>query len=307
LTGGDYAHVRAMSRVRDGIDIRYTPRPLKEVFERMIAERAFESCEFSLSNYLMLRAAGADWLTAIPVFPFRTFRHSALYVRRDSPFETPADLVGKRVAVADYSMTAAVWVRGTLNDRHGVHWTSIRWVSGRNQRFAQDYGVDLSHIDEPLEEALINGNADAFLGPFTADEKKPLEQRVLRPLFRDLHQAERTYFAETGIFPIGHTVVIRNDVLERLPSLPKILFDAFADAKVQARRDHPEATLTPGNPELWRKLQRSFDGDALSYGLTKRNSEVIETLARYLLEQGLISQIPPLLTLFAANSADWRG
>lgn len=162
LTGGDYEHTLGLAGIRDGIDIRYTTAPLRDVFLRMLTERCYEACEFSLSNHLMLKDRGADWLHAIPVFPYRAFRHSTLYVRKDSPLREPADLRGKRVGVPDYSMTTAVWTRGILADQYGVHWQDLRWVVSGKQRFATLPGVT-------LEAA---GKMDALLTPQTADDRK---------------------------------------------------------------------------------------------------------------------------------------
>jgi hypothetical protein len=69
VTGGDYEHTLGLAGVRDGIDIRYTTAPLHDVFLRMVTERCYEACEFSLSNYLMLKDRGADW-RCFPTAPF---------------------------------------------------------------------------------------------------------------------------------------------------------------------------------------------------------------------------------------------
>src|SRR6476646_11165850 len=128
LYGGDYEHTLDLAGVREGIVIEYAVRPLLEIFEGMLNDRAYEACEFSLSNYIMLQDRGATWIHAVPVFPYRAFRHSTLYVRKDSPLQEPADLHGKRVGVPDFSMTAAVWTRGILADQYGVQWRDLRWV-----------------------------------------------------------------------------------------------------------------------------------------------------------------------------------
>ncbi len=159
LTGGDYEHTLGLAGIRDGIDIRYATAPLRDVFLRMLTERCYEACEFSLSNYLMLKDRGADWLHAIPVFPYRAFRHSSLYVRKDSPLREPADLRGKRVGVPDFSMTAAVWTRGILADQYGVQWQELRWVVSGKQRFAALPGVTLEAVDGDLETLLAEGKS----------------------------------------------------------------------------------------------------------------------------------------------------
>jgi 4,5-dihydroxyphthalate decarboxylase len=307
LAGGDYEHVLGIGQAIDDIDIIYSVRPLNELFERMIADRAFEACEFSLANYLILRDRGADWLSAIPIFPYRAFRHSTLYVRGDSPFESPSDLIGKRIAVPDYSMTAAVWTRGILNDEYSVHWSSIRWISGARQRFPAPAGVDLTVSDENLEEAVIAGRVDALLTTSTIDETRPPRERKLRPLLRNPHEVEKSYYEKTGVYPINHTIVIRKDMLERLPALPGTLFRAYAEAKARAYRRRLGATMLPWGQSHWNNLFAEFGGDPIPYGLTPQNMTVIAKLAGYLEEQNLVANaVADIGSIFVQESHGWR-
>ena len=55
--------------------------------------------ELSFSNYMALRSRGQCPYIAIPVFPGRKFRHSAIYIRTDRGIKTAADLKGKKVGV----------------------------------------------------------------------------------------------------------------------------------------------------------------------------------------------------------------
>src|SRR5581483_793016 len=96
LYGGDYEHTLDISGERSGIAINYNIAPVRDIFERMLKSRAYETCEFSLANYIMLKDRGADWIHAVPIFPYRAFRHSTLYVHQDSPLRRPADLNGRR-------------------------------------------------------------------------------------------------------------------------------------------------------------------------------------------------------------------
>ncbi|HYC48432.1 MAG TPA: PhnD/SsuA/transferrin family substrate-binding protein [Burkholderiales bacterium] len=297
--GADYEHVLGLSGKWHGIDIEYvTVQPPRQIFERMLEERCYECCEFSLANYIMLRDRGADWLHAIPVFPYRAFRHSTLYVRRDSPMKTPADLRGKRVGVPDYSMTAAVWTRGILKEQYGVDWADMRWVSSGRQRFEALPGASVELVNSDLEADLIAGRIDALFTPNPADETKPEAERQLRSLIGDVQQAEEDYVRDFGVYPINHVVVIRDDALARLPDLPRALFDAFRDAKSRAYQRRLGTTLMPWGTRHWNKVFDMFGGDPLPYGLDAVNRVVVQRLADYLFDQKLISKNVDIEGLF---------
>ena len=112
VCGGDYEHTFAIAgEYAGGLRLAYKPMRVQDIFVAMLKERRFEVCEFSLANYIILRARGEHWLTAVSVFPFRAFRHSLAITRRDSKLTGLDQLAGKRIGVEDYSMTAAVWFR----------------------------------------------------------------------------------------------------------------------------------------------------------------------------------------------------
>src|SRR5262245_817639 len=104
----------------EGVDLTFIPLRPGETFWRMLKHVVIDASEMALSSYTILRSEGDTRFIAIPVFPSRVFRHSAVYLRADSKIETPEDLKGRRVGVGDYQMTAAVWVRGFLMHEHGV-------------------------------------------------------------------------------------------------------------------------------------------------------------------------------------------
>jgi 4,5-dihydroxyphthalate decarboxylase len=251
----------------------------------------------------MLKDRGATWLNAIPVFPYRAFRHSTLYVRKDSYLREPADLRGKRVGVPDFSMTAAVWTRGILADQYGVQWQDLRWVVSGKQRFATLPGVALEPANGDLESLLVEGKIDALLTPQTADDRKPASERKLRSLIADAQAAEEAHLDTFGIYPINHVVVIRSDLLQRLPAVPGVLFDAYAQAKARAYARQLGTTLLPWGARHWKKIFDQFSGDPLPYGLNDINRTVVGTLARFLHEQKLIERQPELDPLFIAPDA----
>ena len=298
VTGGDYEHTLGLAGIRDGIDIRYTTAPLREVFVKMLNERCYEACEFSLSNYLMLKDRGAEWLHAIPVFPYRAFRHSTLYVRKDSQLREPSELRGKRIGVPDFSMTAAVWTRGILADQYQVQWQDLHWIVSGKQRFAALQGVALETVDDDLETMLIDGRIDALLTPQAADDQKPAGERKLRSLIADAQVEEEVYLRKFGIYPINHVVVIRSDVLRRHRGLPRVLFDAYEQAKTRAYARQLGTTLMPWGARHWKRTFDLFGGDPLPYGLNEINRNVVARLAKHLYDQKLIARIADVSALF---------
>ncbi len=80
----------------------------------------------------------------MPVFPARVARHSSIYVRRDGPIKTPADLAGRRVGVPEWAQTAAVYTRGMLTDDYGVDLASIAWFQAGQDEAGRGEKVALS-------------------------------------------------------------------------------------------------------------------------------------------------------------------
>jgi 4,5-dihydroxyphthalate decarboxylase len=303
LYGGDYEHTLALAGSHEGLVIDYHHGSPSAIFAKMIAERAYEACEFSLANLLILRDQGADWLSAIPVFPNRAFRHHTLFVRRDSDIQSPADLRGRRIGLEDYSMTAAVWVRGFLNEDYGVNWRDVAWFCDNRQgRFSPPAEANVTLIEDDPESMLEAGTVDAIMSFGPRDERRPPGDRKLRRLFHDAQKTEQGYYERTGIYPINHCVTIRNDVLERIPSLPKTLFNTYLASKKAAYQRKLGTTLVPWAKLYWPAAFEIFGGDPLPYGLTDSNKAVVAKLGVYLHEQKLIRKIPSLDSLFLSES-----
>jgi 4,5-dihydroxyphthalate decarboxylase len=303
VSGGDYEHTLGITGLYQHLRLRYEPMRVQDIFVPMLESRRFEACEFSLANYITLRGTGQHWLTAVPVFPNRAFRHGMAVTRKGSPLESLAQLAGKRIGVEDYSMTAAVWFRGILQDEHGVDLRSIRWVTRSKQRFALPAGANVDTTDADLEDMLGGEALDALLGFTLRDNLLPPPERRLRTVLADPRSEEEAYYRRTSIYPIMHCVVIRNDVLEKNPALGAAIFEACAAAKERAYRRQLGATLVPWGKNHWARAFELFGGDPLPYGLTPANRFAIERLAQYLEQQGFVRGIPPTEVLFPLTVA----
>ena len=295
LVGNDYPYFAHLSGVRNGFDLRYKPVGPGESFRLVLEDLPFQACEFSLSNYTMMRDRGVEWMTAIPVFLNRSFRHGSLYVRTDSDLTHPSQLRGKTIGAREYTQTEAVWWRGTMIDEYDLHWRDVKWVAGTKQRFPPPDEAGVEPVDGDIEQMVIDGKLDAFLAPNTEDSKKPASERRLRPLFPDTEAEERGYFNRTGIFPLNHAVVIRDECLARHPDAPRPMFDAYSASK---KRYYAEGgSLAPWG-ETW-------ESDPAPFGLTKINREIVGTLFRYLHEQILVGRLHEIDDAFVPGAAEF--
>ena len=298
LFGGDYEHTLEIPSVRNGFALDYRPVARPELFAKVLRRQAFDACEFSLSNYIMMRDRGDDWLTAIPVFPAREFRHGTMLVRQNDPIESFSQLAGRRVGIPDYTMTAGVWCRGLMAEYYGLHWSTIEWLSSPTPRIAPPKEAHVTSLDDDLEDALANGTIDALLLPTSRDAAAPRGARRFRPLLRDWRAAETNYFQRTGIFPISHVVVVAKSAIAANPMLPSVLMDAYSESMARARQRRLATTFLPWGKDNWKEVMDMFGQDPLPYGLESSNLVVIDKLQDYLLEQRLIRRRHDVSSLF---------
>ncbi len=134
----------------EGIELNYMVMPVEEIFWRMMKYEEFDVSELSMGAFLTAASRGRRPFVAIPVFPSRTFRHRCIFVNTDSGIKSIQDLRGRRMGVPEYSMTAAVWLRGMFEHEYGVPpcgdslGASGRGASGpqRSRRFRNAGGRD---------------------------------------------------------------------------------------------------------------------------------------------------------------------
>jgi len=299
---GDYDRTRSLEdgSVRaDGIDLTYLRLPVEETFFRMLRHREFEVAEMSLSSYVVSLQQDPAPFVALPVYTSRMFRHGGVYINTEAGIHTPQDLVGKVVGVPEYQLSANVWIRGILADQHGVPIDAVTYRTGGQEqpgriekaKLALPEHIRVTPIDptRTLSRMLAEGEIDALYSPRIPSPFVARDPRVAR-LFPAVVQAERDYFAATGIFPIMHVVVVRRDVYEANRWVAQSLTKAFARAKDEVfDRLYDSSALRFMLPWLNQHLEDAradLGDDYWSYGLDA-NRDVLDTFLRYHHEQGL--------------------
>jgi 4,5-dihydroxyphthalate decarboxylase len=283
----------------DGIELTVLNQQVEETFFRMMRHAEYDVAEMSLSSYTVSLSRPDPKFIAIPVFPSRLFRHSSIYVSQRSGIREPKDLIGKKVGVPEYQLTAPVWVRGILSDEYGVtaqnveHLTGGIETPGRVEKLALNLppGISVSNIggQRTLNGMLLDGGIDAMFTP-RAPSCLQTHPQEIRRLFENYAEVERDYYRRTRIFPIMHTVVIRRELYRKHPWVAQNLFKAFQEAQRRTYADLNEtAALKVMLPWLTAHVEdakRELGDDWWSYGLAK-NRHVLDTFLRYHHEQGL--------------------
>ncbi len=293
LACGDYDLTRGLldgSTPPQGIDLIPLTMPSPERHWRMTRGLEFDVCEFSLASYLAAREA---WLpfTAIPVFPHRRFRHSYLFVNRQAGIAHPRDLIGKRVGLRTWQTTAGVWMRGILQSEYGVPLEQVHWFTQSEEdvplTLPPGLRVERLPAEANLDALLVEGELDAALYPEILPSIVRGDSRVGR-LFPDPKAEEQAYYRKTGIFPIMHTVVIRDTVLQAHPWVAVTLLQAFQQAKERAYRQlqNPRTVALAWVRECLEEQRAVLGPDPWVYGFAP-NRHPLATFCEYAYQQGL--------------------
>jgi 4,5-dihydroxyphthalate decarboxylase len=302
LAMGDYDRTRPIvdGRVKiDGVDPTCMLLSPEEMFFRAFRHQAFDVSELSLSSYSISVARGDPHYVAIPVFLSRAFRHTSIYIRTDKGINKPEDMRGKRIGIAEYQLSANVWVRGILEDAYGVKPSEIAWVRGgmntpgRPEKIKVDLPEDIRIEAAPdgatLNEMLMDGSIDGFIGPrapMCFDEGFDKVDR----LFADTISAAEAWYRDTRVFPIMHVLGVRRSLAQANPFLPGALLKAFSNAKSLAQAALADTSATkvtmPFVEDNLRRASTLIGSDIWTYGVAG-NRETLETFLDYHFRQGL--------------------
>ena len=315
----DYDRTRALfdGRVKvEGCDVTAVPLEPEEAFHRAFKYQEFDVTEMSISSHTLMVSREANHYVGIPAFVSRLFRHSGIYIRTDRGIKSPQDLVGKKIGLPEYQITANVWIRGFLQDEYGVRPEQIHWrrggieEAGRGERapIKLPATVDLQQIPDhkTLSGMLESGEID---GMITARAPSCFDRRVpnVGRLFPDFKAAEQDYFKRTGIFPIMHLIGIRKSLVEKYPWLPVNVYNAFLQSKKIAMKELNElAQLLVNLPWVvahYDETRAVMGEDFWPYGFPE-NRKQIEAFTRYSYDQGLSSRLVAPEELFAASTFD---
>jgi 4,5-dihydroxyphthalate decarboxylase len=317
----DYEHVREIAQgiVRaDGITLTPLIFPsIEEITFRFTKSLEWDVSELSFGKYIALTSQGASLnsvpMVAIPVFPSRVHRHSAIYVRSDRGIRTPRDLEGKSVGIPEWAQTAGIYVRGFLAEEYGVDLGKIRWLQagvnepGRAEKVELKLPAGIHYQARPdasLSAMLASGELDAVISaraPAAFAQAGAGSGGAVVRLFPDYRAEEERFFKKTGIFPIMHLISIRRPVFEQHPWVAMNLFKMFEEAKRRCLNLITDFTCArlplPWAAAATAEIVAGYGPDPYPYGVEESRA-TIEAFCRYAHDQGVTQRRMTVEELF---------
>jgi 4,5-dihydroxyphthalate decarboxylase len=267
--------------------------PITSVFRRMVREMEFDVAEMALSTYLCALAHGKA-MTGIPIFVVRSFYHGTITCSKKSGIKGPGDLAGRKVGVRGYTVTPGVWARGLLQSAYGLDLDSVTWVLSGDEHVAEYVPPAnvVSSTNEDLNAMMLSGEIDAAIGAGPADSPD------IVPLFPDAAGADADWFKQTGLYPISHMMVVKNDHLASHPWMPGELISMFQEAKKPYLEHlHSGGTLNPADQTVM-DLSKIVGDDPLPYGV-EASRKTLDAFMQMNLDQKIIPEAMTTDEVFA--------
>lgn len=309
LSCGDYDRTRFLidgTVQAPGLDLLVIPLPSVERHARFSRSLEFDVCELQVGVYLGWKSRGVP-VTAIPVFPHFKFCHGSVVVHSRSGIERPEDLSGKRVGIQAHFNPVALWMRGVLQHEHGVPPNQIRWVTNAREQVAPWQPPEWLQIERApsgrrVPQMLDDGELDAYMLP-TLGASFRSGKGPGRRLWPDFRKVETDYYRRTGIYPIRHTVVVRDEILEEHPWVAMSLVRAFDEAKrrgLEYIRDQRRSYLA-WYGALMEEEEQLFGSDPFPYSVAPHRT-TLETMLTYAEDQAITTQRLTVEDLFVAST-----
>ena len=138
--------------------------------------------------------------------------------------------------------------------------------------------ADEEHVDAFMKDAPSNVQYDlgAKLPEMLADDALQVgvglgraESPDIKPLIPNAKAAAVESYAKTGVYPINHMIVVKDELLDANPWLAPPLFEAFAEAKRLWQEKTPPPNAHPA--------RNIVEGDPFPYGI-EANRKALEAI-----------------------------
>ena len=295
-----YAHTKGLKDgtvTAPGIRFEHIEvNPIVAAFRRMVRTLEFDVSEMAITTYLTARAHGKPF-TALPIFVMRQFHHAPIAYNVKSGVKSPKDLEGKKVGVRAYTVTTGVWARGILATEYGVDLGKVTWVVV-DEEHVQEYQKPSNVLEQPganLGEMLAKGELAAAIGAGQVDSPD------VKPLIPNPREAEAAWYRKTGIYPINHTVVVKDALLQADSTLAPRIFGAFKEAKAAFLKQLDSGAQLSSDAQALAQRRSIVGDDPLPNGLA-RNRRALEAVIQFARDQKILPRAVSPEEVFARDT-----
>jgi len=294
---GQWDALRDGSVGAEGIALEHVN--LGSPYRPMVRDLAFDIAEVALTTYVCAKSFDVP-ITAIPIFSNRDVTMTPVVYNARSGITKPKELEGKRVGLRSYTVTNNTQCRGLLAYEFGVDTAKVTWVVADDAHVAQyknPENVEYAPKGTSLEEMLVAGEIDAGI-QLRAKIGGDIQYLITE---EEADRVGMKFFRESGVYPIGHVMTIRDDVLAANPWVGPAMFRAFLESK-----DHYmvglDAKPEPSKRDAQAIRNREiYGGDPFPMGL-EANRKSLEGMIKIYVEQRIIPASIEVDGLFAANT-----
>jgi len=295
---GNYGLTKPLKegRVPSKLDLDYVEvREIVPEMRRMCRALEYDICEMAFTTYVCARAAGLPF-TAVPVFVTRNFHHWAISINAKSGIAQPKDLEGREVAVnRGYTVTTGLWARGILQNEYGVDLDKVTFVPTDDEHvkdFHEPKNVNYAKFrGRQIGDLLATGDVDVAIGEIKAASSD------IKQLIPNAQQAAFDYFRKTGIYPINHGLVVKDELLKAQPGIADELVRMFEAAKAIYMKDLEGAA----KESSWDKAavaNAKVVGDPFPLGI-EPNRKALEAITLFAAQQNMVPRRYTVEELFA--------
>lgn len=257
---GDYPNTKALksgtvessSVALDFSDVKVPNTAFKDVVRHM----KYDVAELAIVTYLQAKAHGKP-LILLPAVMVGALPHPYLVYNSDHGTISPANLTGKRVGIRAYSVTTAAWVRGVLQNDHGVNLDSIEWVTFEDPHVAEYRDPPMAQraaAGKQMAQMLLNGELDAAVVG-GSDLKEPR----FKPVIANPDEAAAAWCKKQSALPINHMVVVKEALTQSDPAAVKEVFRLLRVSKDDAPSASGIDPLQFGLENIRRSLELIID------------------------------------------------
>jgi 4,5-dihydroxyphthalate decarboxylase len=257
---GDYPNTMALKKGQVGsstlvFDFAHVKVP-NTAFKDVVRHLKYDVAELAIVTFLQAKAHGKP-LVLLPAVVVGSVPHPFLVYNAERGRITPGDLKGRRVGIRAYSVTTAAWIRGILQNDHGVDLDSIKWVTFEDPHVAEYHDpatAERAPDGKQLVKMLLDGEIDAGVvgGPDLNDPR-------LHSVISNPNEAAQVWSRKYGALPINHMAVVKESLRQSNPAAVKEIYRVLRESRDAAPAAAVLDTLQFGVEKIRRSLERIIE------------------------------------------------